>query len=167
MAEERLVTPSTTIIGVPIAGVADITNLTVAEINAGVNFSCAIAEGYALNPTDSDTDDTRTICDDGNVDNMTDENYEGNFTFFIDNNAANASSVFNLATSFFADPVNWIAVKRVANTPASAPIAAGDIVSWFAFESDHPKITDEKGTPKQMVVPQIPSGTMILRKTLT
>lgn len=166
MAETRLNTPATTIIAVPLAGIADITDLTVAEINAGVNISCAIAEGYALNPTDSDTDDTRTICDDGNVDNMTDENYEGNFTFFLDNNLTNNASVFNQACNMFADPVEWVAVKRVSAKRSSEAIAAGDIVSWFAFESDHPQITDEKGSPKQLVVPQIPSGTMVLRKTL-
>lgn len=166
MAEQRLNTPATTIIAIPKAGVVDPTNITVAEINAGLNISCAIAEGYTLNATDSDTDDTRSICDDGNVENMTDENYEGNLTLFIDNNSATALSVFNIACNFFANPVEWIAVKRVSAKPASAIVATGDIVSWFAFESDHIQITDEKGTPKQAVVPQIPSGTMVLRKTL-
>ena len=78
----KMMNPNTTIWWVPEGGFEDPANPTAAEINAGENISCAIVTGFTLNPTDSDTDDTRSICDEGNVANPTWDNYEANLTFF-------------------------------------------------------------------------------------
>src|SRR5690606_33405910 len=48
-------------------GFADIDHPTAAEINAGLNISCALTTDITLGWTDRDTDDTRGLCDDSNV----------------------------------------------------------------------------------------------------
>ena len=53
--------------GVHGAGFADLDHPTAAEINAGINISCALTTDITLGWTDRDTDDTRGLCDDSNV----------------------------------------------------------------------------------------------------
>ena len=162
MASEKMLSPNTTIWWVPDSGIADPKNPTAAEINAGVNISCAIVTGYSLNPADSDTDDSRSICDNSNAQSPTFDNYEGDLTFFRDADAANAESVFNKAYGLFKNVgASGYLVRRIGKT-ADMPAAAGDYVSLFKFTSDYMRSLDgdEGGSPVKFQVKFIPAGMM-------
>ena len=78
----KMMSPNTTIWWIPLAGIADYTQPKVAEITAGINISAAIVTGYTLAATDSDTDDSKTIVDEGNVQTPTFGNYEASLSFY-------------------------------------------------------------------------------------
>ena len=105
---KKMLNPNTTLWVIDADDVLDITNLSAADLNGdpagdpdpipgALNFSCAVVRGYTLNPTDSDTDDSASICDSGNVENRLYDNYEGEFTMFRDADATDTTSVFNQA----------------------------------------------------------------------
>lgn len=65
------------------------------------NVSCAITDSsYTANVTDSETDDTRTICDIGQVQNPTFQTYEVSFDGLRDSSVTDAG-VFNLFFDLF------------------------------------------------------------------
>lgn len=160
MAEEKLLAPNVTIWWIPDAGVADPTAITTAEVNAGSNISCAIVAGYTLNPTDPNVDNTKSICDNANVDNPTQDQYNGNLTFFRDKDVTNNDSVYNKAFQLFryGGAVGYL-VRRVGKLN-SDPAADGDDIQPFSFESDLPSSIDggENPPPVQFTVPFIPNG---------
>lgn len=159
---QKMMSPNTTIVWVPKSGVVDPFNPTAAELNAGVNISCAIVRGYTLNPTASDTDTTASICDEGNVDNRTYANYEGNITFFRDANINDNVSVYNRAWALFrrAGAAGWL-YRRVGKKN-TATFVLGDEVEGFLFESDWPQTVDggDSGGPIQFTVPFLQQGSM-------
>lgn len=130
------------------------------------NISCAVVTGYTLNPTDSDTDDSTSICDSANVETPTFYNYEANVTFFREGDSANTTSDYYKAFQFFkqADAEGYL-VRRVGyrNTVAAA---AGHIVDSFKVSSDNPQDVVDDGGPIQMTVPFLPQGKMSLEKAL-
>lgn len=168
MTEQKMLAPNVTLWWIDRSGVADYTAITVAEINAGTNVSCAVVEGYTLNPTDPNTDNTRSICDEGNVDNDTTDQYEGNVTFFRDKNIADNTSVFNKAFNLFktADADGYW-VRRVGKK-ADQLAAANDDVEVFGFTSDFPRSVDgaENAPPIQFSVRFIPNGEISGYQTL-
>lgn len=119
---------------------ADLSAPTVAELNNAVlghNISCAIEDSYTLNQTDSDTDDSMSICDIGNVETPTFINYEASLDGFRDADVA-ANGVYNLFWRLFkAKGVPFILVKRIGK-PNTEAYAIGDIVSLFSVETDNP-----------------------------
>lgn len=129
------------------------------------NISCAIVTGYTLNPTDSDTDDSTTICDSANVDNPTSYNYEANITFEREALGADydATSPRARAFEFFktADAEGYL-VRRLGMRNTVAP-AAGQEVSVFKVSSDFPQdvVPDDNGAI-QMTVPFLPQGKLAL-----
>lgn len=138
MAEKKMASPNTTLIWVDKGGVADPYAPTDAELNAGANVSCAVAVGYSLNFTDPDMDTSRTICDEGNAQNPTIDNYEANITFFR-SDLANVTAVFATAWNLFRDPdVEGYFYRRIGKG-YTAPIAAGDLVSMFGLKTDLPQ----------------------------
>lgn len=163
MANKKMLAPNTTIWWVPRSGVSDYTKIKAAEINAGSNISCAIVSGYTLNSTDPNTDDTKTICDAGNVDNPTTEQYEGSLTFLRDadlDDIGTNNSVYNKAYSLFKEPdADGFLVRRIGKE-SSQPAAATDDVEVFGFTSDYPQSVDgaENAPPIQFTVPFIPTG---------
>ena len=92
---KKMLNPNTTLWAVDADDVTNIKNITATELNAALNFSCAVVRGYTLNPTDSDTDDSASICDSGNVENRLYDNYEGEFTMFRDADVLDNLSIFN------------------------------------------------------------------------
>lgn len=105
------------------------------------NISCAITTGYTLNPTDSDTDDTSTICDEANVQTPTYRNYEGNITFIreeLGQSADEESGRFK-AWEFFKHKgaEGWL-VRRVRGLNYE-PAVAGQKVEVYEFLSDNPQ----------------------------
>ena len=119
--------------------IADINAPKVAELNnstLGFNISCAIEDSYTLNQTDSDTDDSLSICDIGNVETATFINYEASLDGFRDADVA-ANGVYNLFWRLFkAKGVPFILVKRIG-APNTIEYAEGETVSLFTVETDN------------------------------
>ena len=156
----KLMSPNTTIWWVPLAGISNYLAPTVAQITAGTNISGAIVTGYTLGATDSDTDDSKTITDEGNVSTPTFGNYEGNISFFRDG-LADTPTIFTTAYNLFkAGRVEGWLVSRHGYKSTVAP-AAGHIVSVFRFYSDLGQdIEGDGGAPIQFTVPFRPQGQM-------
>jgi hypothetical protein len=166
MASKKMLSPKTTIWWVPAAGLANYLAPTAAEINAGTNISCAIVTGYTLNPTDSDTDSTKSICDNSNTANPTFDNYEANLTFFR-SVIADATGVYYTAFNLFkTEGANGYLVRRIGKDNA-AVAAIGDTVSVFGVESDVPTDTEsDAGGPIQLGVTFLPQGKMKINYTI-
>jgi hypothetical protein len=119
---------------------ADVTAPTVAELNNEdfvKNISCAIEDSYSLNMTDSDSDDSISICDIGDVQTPTFYNYEATLDGFRDEDL-DADGVYNLFFDLFKSPdVPYILVKRIG-TPQTDPWVASDIASLYEVITDNP-----------------------------
>ena len=81
--------------------------------NGGGNVSCAIKDDMALGKTDSDSDTDRTLCDAGQVEELTTENYEGQMNGYkdADPEADGAYNLFDKLT--FAPDVLYVAAQRI------------------------------------------------------
>ena len=102
------------------------------------NVSCATLDDYTLNQTESDTDDTRTICDEGEVSNPTFMNYEGSLDFLRDKSVTD-QGIFNMAAELTrAADRPLFAIKRIGKKNTDV-FAVGDEVSIFGFETDFPQ----------------------------
>lgn len=101
------------------------------------DISCAILDGYTLNMTDSDTDDTLSICDIGNVETPTFQNYEASLDGFRDADVT-ANGVFNLFFDLFkgVDRPFWI-IKRIG-PGQNEPFAVGQTISMYGVTTDYP-----------------------------
>ena len=102
------------------------------------NISCAITDdSYGIAVTDSDTDDTRTICQIGQVQNPTFQNYEVVFDVLRDADI-DAAGVFNLAFELFVgvDRPYWIIVRL--GEDHNAPFAVGQDIKMFGVTTDNP-----------------------------
>lgn len=155
---EKMMSPNTTIWWVPLAGLTTPASPKATEINAGTNLSCAIVTGFTLNATASDTDDSKTICDEGNVQTRTLGNYEANLSFFRDPIGA-APTVFTTAYDLFkvARVSGWLISRQGKKATELAEV--GDIVSVFKVMSDSSMDeTDDKGTPIRLTVPFLQQG---------
>ena len=156
----KMLNPNTTIWVIPENGIVDPTAPTVTEINAGENISCAIVRGYTLNPTASDTDDSASICDTGNVANRLYDNYEGELTMFRDGDSADATSVYNIAYELFKEPDQRVWVARRLGKRNTVAAAAGDEVELFLFSNDRIRSVDGGDAgPIQFTVPFLAQGT--------
>lgn len=158
----KMMSPNVTIVWVPLAGLANPAAPTVAEITAGVNISCAIVTGYTLGATDSDTDDSKTICDEGNVATPTFDNYEGNLSFFR-SDLTNVTEVFDTAFTLFKVPrIEGYLISRLGKKSTEA-FVTGDTVSVYRFVSDSPQdVEGDGGAPIQFTVPFLQQGVMHL-----
>jgi hypothetical protein len=167
MPNVKMLSPNTKIVFIPFTGVANPdAGPTLAECQAGVDISCAIVTGYTLNPTDPDTDDTSSICDEGNVVNPTYDNYELDVTFFRDDNLADAASVYNIAYGLFgAGPVVGWWVRRTGKK-AALPFVATDRIDYFGFETDYVAELDARNAPQQFSLKGIPNGYLDTFKTI-
>lgn len=127
---------------------ADAAAPTVAELNGtlGYDISCAISDDYTLNMVESDTDDSRSICDIGSVSTPTFQNYEASLDGFRDLDPA-AAGKYNLFRDLFrAADIPYILVKRIGALQAAA-FATGQVVSLFAVNTDIPVDMVEDGSP--------------------
>lgn len=155
---KKLLAPNTTIWWIPTAGLANPAAPTAALINAGTNISCAIVTGYSLNFTDSDTDDTKSICDNANVQTPTNDNYEANLTLFRSDLVVPTALLASVFTLFKKAGAQGYLVRRIGK-PNAAAAAIGDVVQVFGVESDLPQVVEsDNNGPIQMTVPFIPTG---------
>ena len=158
----KMMSPNTTIWWAPVNGIADPTAPKVAEITAAINISAAIVTGYTLGATDSATDDSKTIVDEGNVQTPTFGNYEASLSFYRDGEG-DTPSVFSTAFDLFADGrvEGWL-ISRHGYKATTAP-AAGQEVSVFKVISDyHQDVEGDGGAPIQVTIPFKPQGSMAL-----
>lgn len=127
---------------------ADLSAPTVAELNNTTfrfAISCAIEDSYTLNQTDSDTDDSISICDIGDVQSATFINYEASLDGFRDADV-NANGVYNLFFNLFkAKGVPFVLVKRIGK-PNDENYALGDTVSLYVVTTDNPEDLVEDGS---------------------
>lgn len=107
-----------------------------AEGNMVFNISCAILDDYTLNMTDSDTDDSLSICDIGNVESPTFQNYEASLDGFRDKSLTD-TGVFNLFRELFQGVDNpfWL-IKRIGKAQ-NATFAIGDTISMYGVNTDY------------------------------
>jgi hypothetical protein len=157
-----MMSPNTTIWWVPLAGITNPAAPTAVQINAGTNISAAVVTGFTLGATDSDTDDSKTITDEGNVLTPTWGNYEGNLSFFRDA-TGDAPTIFTTAYNLFKSGrvEGWLVSRHGYKSTVAA--AAGHIVSVYRFFSDLPQdIEGEGGAPVQVTVPFRPQGVMAI-----
>jgi hypothetical protein len=125
---------------------ADAAAPTAAELNAQFvytttetamvfNISCAVLDDYTLNMSDSDTDDSISICDIGNVQSPTFQNYEVSLDGFRDSSLS-ATGVFNLFHELFMGVDNpYYIIKRIGY-PQNTAFAAGQIISMYGVNTD-------------------------------
>lgn len=118
---------------------ADRTAPTAAELNDTTlvhNITCALNEdGTTFTLGDSDTDDSLTFCDAGNVSTATFFNPEVAMEAFRDADTA-ANGVFNEAFDLLAFPdVEYIAILRVGED-SDTEFAAGDRVKMVGVKTD-------------------------------
>lgn len=108
---------------------------TTAESNMVFNISCAILDDYTLNMSDSDTDDSISICDIGNVESPTFQNYEVSLDGFRDSSLS-AVGVFNLFHELFMGVDNpFYIIKRIGYAQ-NAAFAAGQVISMYGVTTD-------------------------------
>lgn len=143
---------------IPEAGLLDGANPKASEINASTRVSPALVTGYTLKMSDSGTDNSRTVEDEGNVETPTLKNYEGKLQFFKDEigtgtqDAPSPATVYTTVLDLFKVPYvsGWL-VSRYG-PKADVPVAAGDTVSTFKFMNDVPRtIEGDAGETPVMV----------------
>ena len=158
----KMLNPNTTLVVVPEADVPNPLAPTALVLNGAtaINISCAVTRGYTLNPTDSDTDDTASICDTGNVQNRLFDNYEGELTMFRDGNSADGTSVYNMAFTYFLNPDKRFYLYRRVGKKSTIPFVDGDTVEGFLFLNDRTRSVDGGDSgPIQFTVPLLSQGT--------
>lgn len=113
------------------------------------NISCAIADdGFTANITDSETDDSRTICTVGQQQNPTFEQYEVSFDAFRDKSVTDEGA-YNLFFNLFmgADRPYWI-ITRIGEEN-DTPFADGQDIKMFGVSTDYPNdIVDDNAMVK-------------------
>ena len=106
--------------------------------NMVFDISCAIVDdGYTFNLTESEVDDTRTICQIGQVQNPTFQTYEVSFDVLRDQSVTD-NGVFNLAWNLLkgADRPFW-AISR-AGVPQADAFAPGQDIKMLGVTTDNP-----------------------------
>lgn len=103
------------------------------------NISQAVTDGYTLNMTDSDVDNSLSVVDNASVATPTMFNYEASIDGFRDADPS-ADSAYNLFKAKFADAAvgtKYYLIKRVGKAHDAA-FATGDLVSVYGVTTDYP-----------------------------
>lgn len=126
-------------------GAADITAAdfapTVAQLTDATkvfDISQAVTDGYTLNMTDSDVDNSLSIVDNASVSTPTMYNYEASIDGFRDADPE-ADSAYNLFKSKFADAAvgtKYYLIKRIGKAHTAA-FATGDLISVYGVTTDY------------------------------
>ncbi len=109
------------------------------------NISCAITDdNFTADITDSETDNTRTICDKGQVTNPTFANYDVTFQTLRDRDVT-GHGVFNIPFNLFKTPDHkFYIIKRIGKA-STEDFAAGDVVTIFGVTTDNASdVSDDK-----------------------
>jgi hypothetical protein len=105
--------------------------------NLGWDISCALEEsGFKLGTTGYDTDNSKSICDIGNIENATFLNYEASLDGFR-SDPTSITAVYNTFYELFAQPDRtFYLVERIGPAQGTA-FAAGQEVSAFGVVTDY------------------------------
>jgi hypothetical protein len=165
----KLLRGNTKIVAVEYDGLVNPAAPTSAELNSATlayDISCAVLDDYTLNMTDSDTDDTVTVCDIGNVSTPTFRNYEAELTGLKDAVLTDNTSVYNTFFRLFNNPdIRYWLVKRIGPAQATA-FAAGQIVSLYGVSTDYPTNNADDGSMLSMTANFKPTGAYNINYTL-
>lgn len=104
------------------------------------NISCAIVDdGFTADVTESETDDTRTLCDVGQVQNPTFQTYEVSLDALRDQSVTD-NGVFNLFFDLFKGLDRpYVIVTRVGKANNALFLTDGsDVVTLFGNTTDNP-----------------------------
>lgn len=123
------------------ASAYDPTAPSLALFSAATDISCAIGSGYTLNPTKSDVNTKRTICEEAEVETPVRYNYEGAITFFREGDLAETTSAFAKAFAFFKNGRKTGYLVRRTGLDRSVALAVGQKVDSFKFTADEPQDT--------------------------
>lgn len=136
----------------------------------GWDISCALTDDSVdINLTDSDTDDSISICDIGNVQTPTFYNYNVSFDSFRNGPVAAGApvAVYDLPVDLFSgvDRPYYI-VKRIGPAQGTA-FAAGQEISIYGVNTDYP--TDVLGDGENILFGSRfkPNGQIFTNATLT
>ena len=129
------------------------------------NISCAVLDDYTMNMSDPDTDDSISVCDIGNVETPTFDNYDVSLDLFRDKSLTD-NGVFNLAASLVQAPDRpFIAIKRIGK-PQNATFVVGDSISMFGVNTDIPVDLVEDNSNVQLGARFKPSGWLLTNYTI-
>lgn len=107
----------------------------------GFDISCAITDdSVSINLTDSDTDDSISICDIGNVSTPTFFKYEVTFNSFRNGptSVAAAVPVYELPVNLFTDPDNPFYIVTRVGPNQGTTFASGQVINIFGVNTDYP-----------------------------
>lgn len=102
------------------------------------DISQAVTDGYTLNMTDSDVDNSLSIVDNASVSTPTMYNYEASIDGFRDADVE-ADSAYNQFKALFADAAvgtKYYLIKRIGKAHTDS-FATGDIVSVYGVTTDY------------------------------
>lgn len=167
----KMMSPNTTLLWIDLAALttpsapklADITTALASAVDGsmGRNLSKAVAAGYTLNPTDSDTSSSQSIVDVGAGSTRGAANYEALIPFFREKDATtNVDSIYLLSYSMFKEKGRegyWL--RRIGKHYDQA-LAVGDLVDVYQFRSRLPRTVESGGSGGdiQFVVPFAKQG---------
>lgn len=158
MSGKKLMSPNNSIYVIPLAGVANPSALTAAEVIAGTNVSRAVVTGYKLGSTKSDVDTSKDITQEGDVETPTFGNYEGELTFYR-SDLVDVDADYDAAWQLFKEGRSEVYLVHRLGLKNSVAPAATQEVSLYSFTADYPKtIEGDKGAPIQFTVTFQPLG---------
>lgn len=168
MAQLKMTAPNVTYIVIPESGIALKNPLrpTSAEINAGVNITCAVVDGAEFNPTDSEVSASRSVCDVAPDELLTFDNFEGSMTLFFSDITV-VTALYNTARALFKNGGYRFYLARRIGNGQSAVAASAEEWDIFLFESDLPRNIRSDEGDYQMEVPLLAQGEMRLDYALT
>lgn len=146
-----------------VTSIADPTQPTAAEINAGVNLSEAISwNNFELGSSGSSDVDDRAITDVGNAISRGFPDFSATLDFFRDSNPADSGSIYNTAFTLFKQPgLNGYLVVRYGQALPSANAAAAEYVSVYKFITDVVSDDTEGEDSVKFEVTFLPQGTIV------
>ena len=170
---KKMMSPNTRLDAYPVSGLTPTFNgqgevvLTAAQMNAGLRISPAVKSGYTLGATDSGTDSSKTVEDEGNVETRTIKNYEGTLTGFrdpLDEAPTVFTDFYNLFKTAYGE--HWIGTRH--GKKGREAYAAGDVVSIYRFKNDPMREmeADDNG-PMTVEVEFLPQGEFYQNVTLS
>lgn len=119
-------------------------------------LSCALTEdGTELTLGDSDTDDTVTFCDIGNVTTPTTNTVTAAFTWLMDANTGGSgstvdlTSLYNKATAMlsYPDKPYWVISRTGPNASQDIAFAVGQVIKMALVTTDYSFPVLENNTP--------------------
>ena len=139
-----------------------------AQGGAGGNISCAILDDLNLGLTDSDTDDSKTICSKGTTETPTFYNFAAEVHLLRDEDLV-AVGLYNLARDLTRAPdVEYLLVHRVrGGKDSSETFAIGDEVDVYYVHTDNPVPVFGDGEYQALSLGFIPKGWVNVGYTLT